>query len=69
MIKHKGESRVLRDIHRIRKDISRETKEMTAIEEIRYWQRMASEGLKGTGYECTIIEGKKVLRKQKKEVD
>ncbi|MDI6751756.1 MAG: hypothetical protein QME07_02705 [bacterium] len=64
MIKYNGVSKVLRDIHRVRKDISRETKGMTAIEEIRYWRRIAEEGLKETGYEYIIIEGKKVLKKR-----
>ena len=65
MKKYNGGSIVLKDIHELRRDISRETKGMTAREEVHYWQRIAEEGLKGTGYEYTIVEGKRVLKKHR----
>ncbi|MBU1599283.1 hypothetical protein KKG61_04165 [bacterium] len=65
MRKYNGGSIVLKDIHELRRDISKETKGMTAREEVSYWQRIAEEGLKGTGYEYIIVEDKRVLKKQR----
>ena len=59
-------SNALKEIHKIRKIISKETKDMTAEEEINYWHQMVEEGLKKSGFRLvTTPQGKKILRKTK----
>jgi len=64
MIKRNSNSIILDEIHKIRKDISKKTKTMTAEEEINYWHQMAEEGLKESGFRLiTTPHGKKILKK------
>jgi hypothetical protein len=66
MIKHNSNSVVFKEIHKIRKEISKKTKTMTAEEEINYWHQMMEKGLKENGFRLIITpEGKKILRKTK----
>ena len=66
MIKHNSNSMVLKEIHKIRKEISKKTNTMTAEEEINYWHQMVEEGLKESGFRLIITpQGKKILRETK----
>jgi hypothetical protein len=63
MIKHNSNSMVLKEIHKIRKEISKITNTMTAEEEINYWHQMVEKGLKENGFRLIITpQGKKILR-------
>ena len=56
----------LKEIHKIRRIISKETKDMTAKEEIIFWHKMMEEGLKKSGFRLiTTPQGKKILRETK----
>jgi hypothetical protein len=66
MKKQETYSRVLKDLHKIRRIISKETDDMTAEEEINYWHQMVEEGLKESGFRLIITpQGKKILRETK----
>jgi hypothetical protein len=63
MKKQKTHSRVLEDLHKMRRIISKETDDMTAEEEINYWHQMVEKGLKKNGFRLIITpQGKKILR-------
>jgi len=64
MTKYSSNSKVLEEIHNIRREISKKTKTMTAKEEISYWHQMVEEGLKESGFRLiTTPHGKKILKK------
>lgn len=66
MTKYSSNSKVLEEIHKIRKEISKRTKTMTAKEEIDYWHKMAVEGLNKSGFRLiTTPQGRKILRETK----